>query len=216
MKSSTSKLRWGFPLLGAILWLATASLASADFYVRYIDPYLNPNEGYSAVVYWAPGFDVDNPVYTGISNEIATLNGGEFYSTSLPGLNATVTAFMLEDRVTGQVSDFVTVGFSTRDDPSGLHPSIAHVDISFWSDSDGEAPIFRDLSLLSLVEDGSLQLLNGFFVDSHEIPTNLPENITISVQSDASVPEPASLLLLGTGLIGLVGWRFRSTKKTVA
>lgn len=39
------------------------------------------------------------------------------------------------------------------------------------------------------------------------------DNIYISAQSETPVPEPATVLLFGTGLVGLAGIRFRKKKK---
>jgi hypothetical protein len=54
---------------------------------------------------------------------------------------------------------------------------------------------------VQITSDNSVWVENGYFGINAEI---------ISVTAAAPVPEPASLLLLGTGLVGLRAWRKRS------
>ncbi len=57
---------------------------------------------------------------------------------------------------------------------------------------------------------------NGFFTSSHDEDTPLLINPTFHAGSPAPIPEPTTVLLVGTGLAGLLGFRKKFRKSTEA
>jgi hypothetical protein len=56
-----------------------------------------------------------------------------------------------------------------------------------------------------IFENGAMQSLNGLL--------SLPANITVNVQSDLDAPEPASTVLLASGLVGMGARRWRNRRQ---
>jgi ABC-type molybdate transport system substrate-binding protein len=77
--------------------------------------------------------------------------------------------------------------------------------IDFVSNVDGIALNLPTTPIGTLVEDGTLQFVGSYLNDRGD-------TVNFSVQSDSEVPEPATLLLLGTGL-GAVAARRRLKKR---
>lgn len=132
---------------------------------------------------------------------------GSFFTNSQAGLTGGGTMFMIEPPPLGPcqpgsppgcgfgtVSDIVAVSWSTR---AGGEFNIADITVDFASDPAQCEPNLCGTGQ-GLIENGTLQNVNAYL--------DLPANITINVQSDV-VPEPATLLLLGSGLAGLAVWR---------
>jgi hypothetical protein len=127
-----------------------------------------------------------------VSGESAHFDGCWF--TTSPVGSGAADAIMVEtaaDANAGTVSDNIHIQFTVVAQP-GL-PNEARISIDFRSLPTGTPPSFPPAGFPVLVEDGTLQLLNGYFVDAATPgpPFDLlppPANIQIIAQSDAGTP----------------------------
>lgn len=117
------------------------------------------------------------------------------------------TYFLTRETVRPFQLEFTSVGFSASDfavnivdTNAGLLSPYSFSDTRFVALFD-KADTGEDIALASLGEDGSIN------DESHGL---IQYSFTVD---SAPVPEPATMLIFGTGLVGLVGSRIRKMKK---
>jgi hypothetical protein len=160
------------------------------------------------------GFKFDSVVVNGEDADITHL----FANMNLVAGKGVSSVVVTELANKGQASDLITATF-TFDKNFGTF-----MQIHFESDPTEKGKVVQGIK-----ETGNSQDLTKYFLDSNDTPPNgmifdgsgngvnvlTPAGITINVTSDVDVtPEPASVTLMVTGIIGILGYRWRAGRKT--
>jgi hypothetical protein len=137
----------------------------------------------SPVVVNADGFDCG--VQFVVNGELAHVDG--CWLSGPAGYAGEAVAYMVEpaaDPNHGAISDSLHVIFSV--DATGQ----GYISVDFWSDPTGAPIEYPPAGIPVLVEDGSDQLLNPFFVSPAGLPVELPVNLQIYANSDVGTATP--------------------------
>ena len=147
-----------------------------------------------------PSVVFDN--FSGFNSATVTASSNEFVNITgfVLGLGTFSEGAVMLEPGSNAVSDFAT-----------LTSVLGGYNLTFLSDG---APGF-DLALAAfnlLYSDPYTVVENGAF---QTLFPNVAGNLLVQAESDVSgVPVPPSLLLLGSGLLGLAGWRWRRFRKS--
>ncbi len=202
----------------------------------YVEPNGSASLEYGGFLFTGPHIHTPGGITDDIASHInsngTTVIGYEATSTGAVGAER----FIQMSRVDGDIFDLYSLNaaeFGTHDESTWYdHPNAQFIDITGYY-LDGQS-----LSLqleLDYIYDGSGSILDfqhfslpdpflnvtsvvftglrndGLLADAYESGGMLLDNIEVG--GTAPVPEPATMLLLGTGLVGLVGARIRKKKK---
>jgi hypothetical protein len=165
---------------------------------------ISPNER-TAIEFPSPNF---NPLDRLLAEADEPVSVTSFIGIRSGVHNATFNTAVTLVEPDGTASDFVVL--SAVATPAGAQSW----SLTFFSDAAERGLPVILLELVGpatrVVEDGTLQDISGLFLNSDGV-TRIAPLFNVLVQSDLEpVPEPATSLLLGSGLMGLALWRKRS------
>jgi hypothetical protein len=139
--------------------------------------------------------------YTGVLGDLTYYDGISQTLNTVAGTQYTLSFSLLNDQLGGGGGDFAVADFTPSDNANSNYDFVV-----FWNGLDTPLaeinPGNGDWTLYSytVVAQGNDQLsFYGYNNPGHDNLTN------VSVTSGAATPEPSSLLLLGTGLVGFAG-----------
>lgn len=148
--------------------------------------------------------DVGSLNDTGQAQRIATATGGDYYA----GIDSATIAQKIIDAIGSIVNSYSTVSLDTSEVPAGVGVSVAPGSYTGSFDRSIERTFGFDVTFTGLAS-GDYSFNIYALLDTGRVAT---ESDRIRVVDGTSVPEPATLLLIGFGLLGLTGVQRRMKK----
>lgn len=168
------------------------------------DPRLGSTEGSATAALVANGIQVlalntGNLNATGQATRIATATGGTYYA----GINSSSIVATITSAISAAYSTYTSVGLDLSELPAGLTASVVPGSYTGSYDRSVERT-FNFAMTLTGVTEGTYGFDVFGTVDGGRVAT---ESDRITVTDGTKVPEPGTMMLLGSGLVGLIGLR---------
>jgi hypothetical protein len=144
---------------------------------------------------------------TGQATRITEATDGNLFS----GIDQDAIVGAIEDAIAGEVNEYTTVGLGLSGDPSGLDILLPD-EISGEFNRNEDRTFTFDLSMTG-VTPGTYNFEVYGLVDGGIVATEI-DSITVGDGGPAPVPEPSTMILLGSGLLGLAAFSRKKLKKT--